>query len=215
MLIWGALLIKLGIRSAQKGKKEAVLTNRYLNTKTHNKSMQAQIIPPKLSYINPFEKTKLKVFHGTNHIGNTVFGFYFAKGNMPELIHTHMQGKKAKFVELPKCFEVEESNSQIGWMAYKIEDGVAVVNACYPKGGAPEVKRLGYYLESIATAILGREYGVKRITTTRNYEDVSKSRLLQLEHVGLQPFTETGIRDWLRGMGTGIREAVEMLKAQA
>jgi hypothetical protein len=89
-----------------------------------------------------------------------------------------------------------------------------VMYSYYPKSNlVGEVKKLGYYLDSISTSDFARQYSPNTVSTSRA---LSLSRIQQLLRVGLKVDPIEGlqisVREYLLAMGRGIMLKVKDAK---
>ncbi len=106
----------------------------------------------------------------------------------------------------------KDSRQLSGVIGYIIRGKTATSMAYYPKGTdylkdprspPPETAPgLGYYLESLAVKHLKDKLGVTHISTST---EPSGARRAQLGKVGLPIKTVVPIKDWLEGLGKGIK----------
>ncbi|VVB99761.1 Uncharacterised protein [uncultured archaeon] len=118
-------------------------------------------------------------------------------------------------LESHQCGEV-----YLGRMTHAISGELATTTNVYPKENAPrgKIMGLGYYLEAIATAhLLNNKEELQKKSPAQSIASVQTPaestlapRWEQLSKVSLPP--KAPVREWLLGMGRGIRIAVEFSK---
>ncbi|MDE1824086.1 MAG: hypothetical protein KGI00_01310 [Candidatus Micrarchaeota archaeon] len=97
--------------------------------------------------------------------------------------------------------------AKMGYILYNDEHDMVRSTTYYPRdelvNGSAE--RISYYIEALAVRQIQLQ-GTMRVATSY---DPSDKRIEQLERVGLLIHGPMEIRDWLRGLGRGIREQME------
>jgi len=157
-----------------------------------------------------------------------LYEFYIHLGDAPRKAESAQGGVVVSVKRIPKIFsEIGGLNDaqykdcwiRFGYIEYYllgIQDGIeAMALRYYPKNmeGFRQVKRLGYYLDSISTSDLMRENGVTVISTSPS---ANPNRGNQLLKVGLNTSvlqdSTWNVREYLLGMGRGIMQKVEMAR---
>ncbi|MDE1851892.1 MAG: hypothetical protein KGH69_04370 [Candidatus Micrarchaeota archaeon] len=100
----------------------------------------------------------------------------------------------------------ENGIAPVGYVSYAGTQGFASAETYYPRDELSygSAKRIAYFIEAL-TANQVRRNGAA--FTTAGFEP-SDSRKAQLERVGLPSEGATTIREWMRGLGRGIRERI-------
>ena len=181
--------------------------------------------------VTVMKKTRCTYREGAERVLKASYCFYLHLGEAPCVGKEELGGTIASVKRVPRMFsEVASAMPEEHWayalpsfgkidyeLAYD-EKGIEAMTVHYhPKnnGKMREVKRLGYYLDSIATSHVAREFGARTISTTSTPD---KLRREQLMHVGLrvEPYfgmSVYAIRKYLLAMGRGVREKVEIARS--
>lgn len=115
--------------------------------------------------------------------------------------------------ELSRHFEKNKTAdglAMIGDIQYFGIDEVAMTFSYYPKHELEMRSAFGlpYFIEAVTTHDLTVQ-GYSHVCTTSGPD---QPRVKQLERVGLQTVADVEIREWLKGMGRGIRMSVAGVK---
>jgi len=186
-----------------------------------------QLTPPMIVTIRSI---KTVTSRGRERVQDAKYGFYLHFG-MPSFPRKSEIAQGTSIVSVkrtPKIFsemadEFHKTRGEKIWikigeirygLTYDGNDVEAETYYYYPKKHLNcEVKRLGYFLDSISTSDIEREYGATTISTTC----IAKpKRTGQLEHVGVNVDrlirTVLSAREYLQAMGKGVKEKADMAR---
>jgi|GEM_PF-1845692 len=182
------------------------------------------------------KKTLCSNSGGIERVLRARYDFYIHLGEVPSKHEQVKGGTIISVKRIPRAFsemadKIPAALEGAGWtwfgqidydLLHKDSKCCATTAVYHPKDSSEsgwdryftEVKRLGFYLDSISTSDVAREYAAEKISTTDTPEP---ARRRQLKHVGLKVeayfgSSEWSVREYLLAMGRGIMEKVEMAR---
>ena len=198
----------------------------------------AQSLQPRIVAV--MKKTRCAYVDGRENVQRAAYDFYIHLGEVPSRHEASRGGTIISVKRIPGIFSemadaFPDAREKSAWTRFgRIEyelppdnGGIGAITSYYhPKDYSEgvkcpdgklfsKVKRLGYYLDSIATSHVAREFGASAISTTTAPEPARRGHL---KHVGLKVeayfgSSKWGVREYLLGMGRGINEKVETARS--